>query len=70
MTIFDQQLGCAEMFLRYLQDQHEQLVAAYSEFRSDRCGASFVIRQIQHAIDYFRNPVLSGANREPNVLDE
>jgi folylpolyglutamate synthase/dihydropteroate synthase len=65
-----QQLGGAEVFLQHLQEQFGQLRAAYAEFGSERSGATFVIRQIQNAIGYFKNPVLGGANQKANVLDE
>jgi hypothetical protein len=69
MTGGYQQLACAEIFLQYLQAEFAELKAAYAEFESDRSGASFVIKQIQNAICYFKNPVLGGAHN-PNVLDE
>ena len=65
-----QELGGAEIFIKYLQAQFDQLRAAYSEFGSDRSGASFLIKQIQNAIAYFRNPVLGGPNQQRNLLDE
>jgi len=65
-----QQLGAAEVFLQYLQAQFDQLRAAYSEFGSDRSGAFFVIKQVQNAIGYFKNPVLGGVNQQRNLLDE
>ena len=70
MTGGYQQLGGAQIFLQYLQAQFDQMRAAYSEFGSDRSGASFVIKQIQNAIGYFKNPILGGANQERNMLDE
>jgi hypothetical protein len=65
-----QQLGGAQVFLQYLQAQFDQMRAAYSEFGSDRSGASFALKQIQNAIAYFKNPVLGGANQQRNMLDE
>jgi hypothetical protein len=70
MTGGYQQLGGAEVFLKYLQEQFDLMRNAYSEFGSDRTGASFVIKQIQNAIGYFKNPVLGGANQQGNMLDE
>ena len=65
-----QQLGCAEVFLKHLEDEFAQLRAAYYEFGSERSGASFVIKQVQNAIAYFKNPVLGGGLQGKNILDE
>jgi hypothetical protein len=65
-----QQVACAEIFDQYLQAEFSQLRAAYSEFGSERTGASFVIKQVQNAIGYFKNPVLGQANQKRNMLDE
>jgi hypothetical protein len=70
MTGGYQQLRCVELFLEYLQEEITRLRAAYSGFGSERSGASFVIKQIQNAIGYFKNPVIAGANQDRNVLDE
>jgi hypothetical protein len=69
MTGGYQQLSGAEAFLKCLQEEFAQLRAAYSEFGSERSGASFVIKQIQNAIGYFKNPVLGGS-QDRNMLDE
>jgi hypothetical protein len=63
-----QQLRCAEIFLKYLKEEHARLKSAYHEFGSDRSGASFVIKQTESAIAYFKNPTLRPAER--NLLDE
>src|SRR6266540_313300 len=64
MTGGYQQLAGAEAFLKYLQEEFDKLRAAFSEFGSERSGSSFVIKQIQNAIGYFKNPVLGSANRQ------
>ena len=63
-----QQLRCVEAFLKYLKYQQAQLQFAYHEFGGDRSGASFVIKQIENAFGYFRNPTIGPAQR--NLLDE
>jgi transposase len=63
-----QQLRCVEAFLKYLKYQHAQLQSAYHEFGADRSGASFVIKQIENAVGYFKNPTISPAQR--NWLDD
>jgi hypothetical protein len=63
-----QQLSAAEVFLIYLGKEFEQLRAAYSEFGYERSGASYIIKQIQRAIGYFKNPLRGNESR--NMLDE
>jgi hypothetical protein len=63
-----QQVRAVESFLRYLKTQFTQLRATYPEFGDDRAGASFVIKQIESTIQYFRNP-MSQQYRQ-NYLDE
>lgn len=63
-----QQARAVEVFLEYLQNQYAHLKAAYPEFGADRTGASFVIKQIESALRYFRNP--SERQTQPNMLDE
>jgi hypothetical protein len=65
-----QQLGCAELFRQYLEDEFMQLKAAYSEFGADRSGATFVMRQVTNAISYFKNPLAGSTNQQRNMLDE
>jgi hypothetical protein len=64
-----QQAQCVEEFLRYMKYEYGRLVQAFPEFGIERSGATFVIRQIQSAVDYFRNPDSARA-RQPNLLDE
>lgn len=63
-----QQARAVEEFLKYLKNQHVHLKTAYPEFGADRAGASFVIRQIESALRYFRNP--SERQTQINMLDE
>jgi hypothetical protein len=60
---------CVEEFVKYLRREHSELSKAYPEFGGDRTGSSFVIRQIESAISYFKNPS-SGSIGQANVLDE
>ena len=69
MTGGFQQLGCAEVFLKYLQEQFVQLRAAYSEFGSERSGAFFVITQIQSAIAYFKR-ISHSRTRRPRLMHQ
>jgi hypothetical protein len=64
-----QQVQCVDQFLTYLKYQHAQLYAAYPQFGGARTGATFVISQIESAIEYFRRPPGSGV-RQSNLLDE
>jgi hypothetical protein len=63
-----QQVRAIEEFLQYLQGQHRKLKEAFMEFGGPRTGASFVIRQIESALRYFKNPTVR--TNEPNLLDE
>jgi hypothetical protein len=54
--------------LQYLQGQHRELKEAFMEFGDPRTGASFVIRQIESALRYFKNPTVRSSER--NMLDE
>jgi hypothetical protein len=63
-----QQARAIEYFLEYLMRQFIHLKAAYPEFGSNRAGATYVIRQIDSALQYFRNPTKQ--QRQQNVLDE
>jgi hypothetical protein len=63
-----QQVRAVEAFLKYLNNQFAHLNAAYPEFGADRSGAVFVIKQIESAIRYFRNP--TDRQMQPNVLDD
>jgi len=63
-----QQVRAIESFLAYLKQQFDYLKAAYPEFGSDRAGSAYVIKQIESAIQYFRNP--KNAQRQQNYLDE
>ena len=63
-----QQARAVEVFLEYLKKQYTHLKAAYPEFGADRTGASFVIKQIESALRYFRNP--SERQTQTNMLDE
>ena len=63
-----QQVRAVESFLEYLQKEFAHLKAAYPEFGEDRAGPSFVIKQIENAIRYFRNPM--SQQHQQNYLDE
>jgi hypothetical protein len=63
-----QQARAVEVFLAYLKNQYNHLKTAYPEFGADRSGASFVIKQIESALRYLRNP--SERQTQPNMLDE
>jgi hypothetical protein len=63
-----QQARCIELFLTYLKGQQQQLHAAFREFGGIRTGSSFVIKQVESALRYFKNPTLGSAER--NLLDE
>ena len=63
-----QQARCVELFLAYLKVQHGQLHAAFHEFGGIRTGSSFVIKQIENALRYFKNPTVRST--EQNLLDE
>ena len=62
-----QQVRAVEIFLDYLKSQYAHLKAAYPEFGLERTGSSFVIKQIESALRYFRNP--SERQTVPNILD-
>jgi hypothetical protein len=63
-----QQVRAVEAFLEYLKNQFRHLKAAYPEFGPERSGAVFVIKQIESAIRYFKNP--TDRQIQPNILDE
>jgi hypothetical protein len=63
-----QQVRAVESFLAYLKVQFTHLKAVYPEFGSDRAGASFVVKQIESAVQYFRNPM--SRQYQQNYLDE
>jgi hypothetical protein len=63
-----QQARAVELFLNYLQRQHKTLSDAFLEFGSPRTGATFVIRQIESALRYFKNPTSKSTQR--NLLDD
>jgi hypothetical protein len=63
-----QQARCIELLLKYLKEQHGQLHSAFREFGGMRTGSSFVIKQIDNALGYFKNPTFGPAER--NLLDE
>jgi hypothetical protein len=63
-----QQARCVELLLAYLKAQHTQLHAAFNEFGGVRTGSSFVIKQIESALGYFKNPMVRSIER--NLLDE
>ena len=63
-----QQARCVEIFLGYLKAQHSRLHAAFLEFGGTRTGSSFVIKQIESALRYFKNPTVRTTER--NLLDE
>ena len=63
-----QQSRAVEAFLKYLKKQHAHLKAAYPEFGKGRSGSSFVIQQIESALDFFRKPIARQMQR--NMLDE
>ena len=65
----NQQAQCTNVFLQYLRYQHAQLSSAYPEFGGKHTGATFVIRQIESALNHFRNP-RSGLGHQLNLLDE
>jgi hypothetical protein len=52
----------------YLKSQYTHLRAAYPEFGDERSGSAFIIKQIESAIRYFRNPL--DRRIQPNILDE
>jgi hypothetical protein len=62
-----QQARAVELFLEYLKSQYTHLSAAYPEFGDERSGSAFIIKQIESAIRYFRNP--SDRQIQPNILD-
>ena len=62
-------IRCVQSFLRYLRNEHKLLSESYPEFGRKHNGASYVISQVQGAIDYFRNPGRTGYT-QPNLLDE
>lgn len=63
-----QQARAVEVFLECLKRQYAHLKSAYPEFGAERSGAAFVIKQIESALRYFRNP--SERQILPNMLDE
>jgi len=63
-----QQAQCIEEFLKYLKFEHARLSAAYPEFAGEQTGASYVIRQVESALTFFRNPELA-KTRQRNLLD-
>jgi hypothetical protein len=63
-----QQARCVELFLGYLKAQHSQLHAAFHQFGGTRTGSSFVIKQIENTLRYFKNPTVKHTER--NLLDE
>jgi hypothetical protein len=63
-----QQARAVELFLNYLQGQHKTLSDAFLEFGGPRTGATFVIRQIESALRYFKNPTSKSTQR--NLLDD
>ena len=63
-----QQVWCVEVFHAYLKRQFKQLKATYPEFGGERAGASFIIRQIDSALSYFKNPM--NPQHRANYLDE
>ncbi len=62
-----QQARCVELFVGYLKGQHSQLHTAFHEFGGIRTGSSFVIKQIENALRYFKNPMIRSTER--NLLD-
>jgi hypothetical protein len=64
-----QKAQCVEEFLKYLRYQHGQLASAYPAFGGEHTGATFMIGQIQSALNHFRSPGTS-TGHQPNLLDE
>ena len=63
-----QQLRAVEAFLEYLKKQFTHLKTAYPEFGAERSGPVFIVKQIESAIRYFKNP--TDRQIQPNILDE
>jgi hypothetical protein len=63
-----QQVRAIELFCEYLKGQFVHLKGAYPEFGNERTGAAYLIKQIESAVRYFRNPLHATSRR--NYLDE
>ena len=63
-----QQARAVEQFHNYLEKQYWRLKDAFLEFGDTRTGSFFVIRQIESALRYFKNPTSKSTER--NLLDE
>lgn len=59
----NQKARCIEIFLEYLRSQHTRLASAYPNFGGAHTGSSFVIQQIESALDHFRNPGFRGGEK-------
>ena len=64
----NQKARCIEIFLNYLRYEYALLASAYPVFGGEHTGASFVIKQIESALNNFRNPGFRGGE-QPNLLD-
>lgn len=64
-----QQARCVEEFLKYLKLEHNKLSSVFPSFGGERTGASFVLDQIQSALDHFRNPT-PRIGKQGNLLDD
>lgn len=64
-----QKAHCVEEFLKYLRYQHQRLTSAYPGFGGEHTGASYIINQIQSALNHFRSPG-ARVGHQPNLLDE
>ncbi|WP_170162559.1 hypothetical protein [Methylocystis hirsuta] len=63
-----QMAECVEEFLRYLKYNYSLLQAAYPEFGGERTGSTFILQQVEDALDHFRRPATS-SSRQLNMLD-